>query len=76
MDKLNVWDWISMVLLVIGGLNWGLVGLFRVDLVGAIFGDMSVVTRIIYVLVGLGALYSIFVLPRMYRRHEPIMKAS
>lgn len=48
---------IAWVLLIIGGLNWGLVGFFEFDLVASIFGDMSVVARIIYVLVGLSALY-------------------
>ncbi|HEX9664501.1 MAG TPA: DUF378 domain-containing protein [Patescibacteria group bacterium] len=57
MKKLSTLDWVAVVLLVIGGLNWGLVGLFSFDLVAAIFGDMSVLSRIIYVLVGLSALY-------------------
>lgn len=47
--------WITLVLLVIGGLNWLLVGLFNFDLVAAIFGDMSVMSRLIYVLVGIAA---------------------
>ncbi|MDP3836817.1 MAG: DUF378 domain-containing protein [bacterium] len=47
---------IALVLLVIGGLNWGLVGLFGFDLVAAIFGDMSIASRIVYVLVGLSAI--------------------
>lgn len=53
-------DWIAVILLIIGGLNWGLVGFFKYDLVAAIFGDMSVVSRIVYDLVGLAALYMIF----------------
>lgn len=50
---------IAKILLIIGGLNWGLVGLFRFDLVAAIFGEMSALSRIIYVLVGLSAVYKI-----------------
>jgi hypothetical protein len=50
-------DVIVAILLVIGGLNWGLVGLFRFDLVAAIFGDMGVITRIVYILVGVCAIY-------------------
>ena len=50
-------DVIVAVLLVVGGLNWGLVGLFHFDLVAGIFGSMSGVSRLVYVLVGLGALY-------------------
>lgn len=48
---------IAFILLIIGGLNWGLVGLFRLDLIGSIFGMMSGLSRIIYVLVGLAAVY-------------------
>ena len=57
MRKLNGLDWIALVLLVIGGLNWGLVGLFKFDLVAAIFGDMSAISRVVYTLVGIAALY-------------------
>lgn len=50
-------DVIAAVLLVIGGLNWGLVGLFQFDLVAAIFGEMMPLSRIVYSLVGLAAIY-------------------
>lgn len=50
-------DVIAAILLVVGGLNWGLVGIFSFDLVAAIFGDMSVVSRIVYILVAVAALY-------------------
>ncbi len=52
-------DVVAAVLLVIGGLNWGLVGVFGFNLVAAIFGEMSFLSRLIYILVGLGALYQI-----------------
>lgn len=52
-------DWLAGALLVIGGLNWGLIGLFGFDLVAAIFGQMTLISRIVYVLVGLAALYSL-----------------
>lgn len=55
-NKLNVAAW---VLLVIAGLCWGLVGLFDFDLIGTIFGDMSVLTRVIFVLFGLAAVYKL-----------------
>jgi uncharacterized membrane protein YuzA (DUF378 family) len=48
---------IALVLLVIGGLNWGLVGLFGFDLVATIFGDASALSRIVYSLVGISAVY-------------------
>jgi len=50
-------DVIVAVLLVVGGLNWGLVGLLNFDLVATIFGDMSAVSRLVYSLVGLAAIY-------------------
>jgi hypothetical protein len=57
MKTLNAWDWIALVLVIIGGLNWGLIGFFKFDLVASIFGDMSSLSRIIYALVGLSAIY-------------------
>jgi uncharacterized protein len=51
--------WIALVLLVIGGLNWLLVGLFEFDLVAAIFGDMSPAARVVYVLVGIAAVWTL-----------------
>jgi len=50
-------DVIAATLLVVGGLNWGLVGLLGFDLVAGIFGDMSALSRIVYSLVGLSAIY-------------------
>ena len=50
---------ITLVLLIVGGLNWGLVGLADFDLVAALFGEMSAISRIVYVLVGLSALWQI-----------------
>ena len=47
---------ITLLLLIVGGLNWGLVGLFGFDLVAALFGEMSVLSRIVYTLVGISAL--------------------
>jgi uncharacterized membrane protein YuzA (DUF378 family) len=62
---LNALDWTSVVLLIIGGINWGLIGLFGFNLVGAIFGEMSALSRIIYIVVGLAALYSIYTSSKM-----------
>ena len=50
---------LAVILLVIGGLNWGLVGTTGFDLVRAIFGDMSPLSRIVYTLVGLAAIYQL-----------------
>ena len=56
---------IALVLVVVGGLNWGLVGFFNFDLVAAIFGDMSTLSRIVYSLVGLSAILVAFELPKL-----------
>ncbi|NIN01168.1 MAG: DUF378 domain-containing protein [candidate division Zixibacteria bacterium] len=57
LNKLTVLDWITLILVIVGGLNWGLVGIFKFDLVAAIFGEMGIVSRIVYTLVGLSAIY-------------------
>lgn len=66
--KFNWFDWIVMILIIVGGLNWGLVGFFNYDLVASLFGagDMeAIVPRVIYAVVGLAALYAIFgILPK------------
>ncbi len=62
---------LATVLLIIGGINWGLIGLFQFDLVAGIFGGpTALLTRIVYCLVGLSAIFELFYLPRM-RRIEP-----
>lgn len=59
---------LATALLIIGGLNWGLMGLFQFDLVAAIFGGQSaVLSRIIYTLVGIAAIVDLFVFPRFKR---------
>jgi uncharacterized protein len=64
----TVLDWIALLLVIIGGINWGLVGAFDFDLVARLFGDMTAVTRAIYILVGIAALYSLSLLARFPRR--------
>ena len=59
---------VTLVLLIVGGLNWGLVGLAGFDLVAAIFGQMSPLSRIVYMLVGLSALWQIVPLVAAPRR--------
>ena len=54
---MRVVELIALILVIIGALNWGLVGLFSLDLIALIFGSMTVVSRIAYVLVGLAGLY-------------------
>ncbi len=61
-------DVVAYVLVLVGALNWGLIGFFNFNLVAAIFGDMSTISRIIYALVGLAGIYCIAALPGMLRR--------
>ena len=56
----NALDWIALVLVIIGGLNWGLVGLFKLDLVQTILGSINWLANLVYILVGLSAIYMIY----------------
>jgi uncharacterized membrane protein YuzA (DUF378 family) len=64
MRALNV---ITLILVIVGGINWGLVGALDFNLVAAIFGDMTPLSRIIYCLVGLSALYQIGTIGKLSR---------
>tara|TARA_Y100000034_G_C6691387_1_gene304449 strand:- start:219 stop:416 length:198 start_codon:yes stop_codon:yes gene_type:complete len=57
MVERNTIDWIALVLLLIGGLNWGLVGAAQFNLVGLIFGSIAWLLNLVYILVGLSAIY-------------------
>lgn len=58
MNQNHIWDKIFLALLIIGGLNWGLVGLFEFDLVAWLFGGaQSILSRIVYVLVAISAVW-------------------
>lgn len=62
--RYSAWHILAIWLLIIGGINWGLIGFFNWNLVAAIFGDMTALSRIIYALVGLAAIYEIFAVLR------------
>ena len=68
MKGMKTLDVVIWTLLAIGGLNWGLVGVFNFDLVAAIFGDMSFLSRLIYTLVGLSAVYDIVAIKAIWKR--------
>ena len=51
------WDYCSLTLVIIGAVNWGLIGFFRFDLVNFLFGNLSWLSRVIYALVGIAGLY-------------------
>ena len=61
---MRILNTLTLVVLIVGGLNWGLVGLFNFDLVASLFGEMSAVSRIVYALVGLSALWQLIPLFR------------
>lgn len=63
-------DAIALLLVIIGAINWGLIGFFGFNLVAALFGDMTTLTRIIYALVGIAGLYSISLFARDREVHE------
>jgi uncharacterized membrane protein YuzA (DUF378 family) len=62
---LSVFDWIALAILIIGGLNWGMVGALNLDLVGAVLGTGTVATRIAYMVVGVAALWCLLLCFRM-----------
>jgi len=67
----SIWkpfDVVVYVLILVGALNWGLVGLFGFDPVAGLFGEMTIFSRIVYTLVGLAAVYDIVSLPAISRR--------
>lgn len=67
MQKLTTVDIIALILVIVGGLNWGLVAL-NFNLVDAIFGSMQWLVTIIYLLVGLSAIYLAFVTTKLERK--------
>ena len=68
--SMNTVDWIAMILLIVGGVNWGLVGLAHLDLVATLFGDGSAVSRIVYILVGLAALWCLYTATKLGSRER------
>lgn len=68
MQKLNIVDTIAIILVVIGGLNWGLVGLINLDVVAAVLGVGTFLSRIVYILVGLAAVYLAVVSVKLERK--------
>jgi len=66
--KLNWLDIVAIGLVVVGGLNWGLVGLFEYDLVAQLFASVPVVAKIVYDVVGLAAIYLAVIAPKLTRQ--------
>lgn len=57
--------YIALTLVIVGAINWLLIGIFEFDLVATIFGEMSILSRIIYILVGISGLISIGLYPKV-----------
>lgn len=68
--RMNGIDWLSYALVIIGGLNWGLVGLFNFNLVDELFGAESTLSQIIYILVGLSAVYLLYTASKLAHRDQ------
>jgi uncharacterized membrane protein YuzA (DUF378 family) len=73
MKSLNL---ITLILTIVGGINWGLVGLAQFDLVAALFGVGSGLSRTVYTLVGLSAIYQIVPLLQAFKIDEPRAEAA
>jgi uncharacterized protein len=69
-------NFVTLVLVIVGGLNWGLVGAFHFDLVAALFGGQdAALSRVVYVLVGVSALWQLVALTRP-ASHAPVMRSA
>ncbi len=66
-SKLNALDMTAVLLLIVGGLNWLLVGLFEYNLVTELFGDDSTLSRVVFTLVGVAAVYLLAIGPKLRR---------
>ena len=58
-------DYFALTIAIIGAINWGLIGFFKFDLVAFLFGDLTVLSRIVYAIVGICGLYLISVYGRI-----------
>ncbi len=70
MKIINVMDYLALAHVIIGGLNWGLVGLFHWDLVAALFGPSSVLSRLTYIGVGVSAVYCLYSIIKTLQAHR------
>lgn len=73
--RVNTVDWLSLILVIVGGINWGLVGIgnflnTNLNLVNLLFGSIPALENLIYVLVGLAALYELYFAYKLYGAHQ------
>lgn len=67
---MKILDYLLLTLVIIGAINWGLIGFLNFDLVRVVFGDMSLLSRIIYAAVGIGGLYAISYYGRIHTAND------
>ncbi len=67
---MKMFDMFIYGVLVVGALNWGLVGMVNVNLIDTIFGEMSAISRLIYIVVGLAAVYDLVMLKAIWKRWD------
>jgi len=60
MRKMNALDWIAWILIIVGALNWGIIGIFMIDVVDLVLGTIPWLVRTVYILVGVSGLYAIW----------------
>ena len=70
-NALSVIDWIAMILMIVGGLVWGMVGIFEVNPVNIALGEQAPLARLVYALVGLASLYGIYLVAKLAQRSLP-----
>lgn len=68
MKKLSSLEWSALILVLVGGLNWGLVGLLGLDLVALLFGEMSLISRVVYSLVGISTVMVAMIAPGLAKK--------
>jgi len=68
MNTLTLLDWVALILVIVGAINWGLIGWLKFDLVKTIFGDMSMISRVVYAVVGVAGLYLIVIASQLTRK--------
>ena len=71
MKKTNFIDWVALILVIIGAINWGLIGLAQFNLVEYIFGGMTIITKIFYVLVGISGIVLIYSAAKCHTMCKP-----
>lgn len=66
---INAIDYIALALMIVGGLNWGMVALFQVDVVATLFGAGTPLSRVIYIVVGVAALWGVYLIGKLASKH-------